>query len=44
MIAFLRSKRERLKDLKAAHADAISKDVAKLGELELDALEDMGLL
>eukprot|EP01043_Picozoa_sp_COSAG02_P047639 COSAG02_NODE_4587_length_5188_cov_3.062684_1_plen_533_part_00 len=44
MIAFLRNKRERLKALKAAHADAIAKAVAQLGELEVDALEDMGLV
>ena len=44
MIAFLRSKRERLKALKGAHADAVAKAVAQLGPLELDALEDMGLI
>ena len=41
--AFLRTKRERLKALKAAHADEVATAVAQLGELELDALEDMGL-
>lgn len=44
MIAFLRTKRERLKALKTAHADAIAEAVAQLGELQLDALEDMGLI
>jgi endonuclease/exonuclease/phosphatase family metal-dependent hydrolase len=44
MISFLRSKRERLKSLKAAHAAATAEAVAQLAELEVDALEDMGLL
>lgn len=44
MITFLRSKRERTKALKAVHAAATARAVGHLGELELDALEEMGLL
>ena len=43
MIAFLRSKRERLKTLKAAHAEAVTAALGQLGELEVDVVEELGL-
>ena len=43
VIAFLRGKRERVRALKAAHATQLGEAVAALSELELDAIEEMGL-
>ena len=42
MIAFLRSKRERLKALRAAHAEVVAGGLGRLGELELDVVEGFG--
>ena len=44
MISFLRTKRERLKALKSKHTAANAQAVAQLDELEVDALDEMGLL
>ena len=44
MISFLRTKRERLKALKSKHTATTAQAVAQLDELEVDALDEMGLL
>ena len=44
MIEFLRGKRERVKALRAVHAEGRARVLGELGELELDAMEEMKLL